>query len=299
MTLHRSQLITLLCTGALAIFVLAGCGVTSATTPGASGTSTPSPTATTPATPTSQVTTCAQLPAFASASPVGDFFSILFPANTMANGVIPPTAAAGQFGVVAGDFCTPNSTTQLIITGGHGPEPFLTALLFEGWVAATTFPVDGYLQQPCSAGGTCFSNPGNNNYLTVQNVTDHGNGVISYHLVVASAPTAPSCNSNFSSSPTPGFFPFLTSFTPPVPLPPLSRIAPNSAAGLTGIDICSAGTATSVATFMTTYLASAGYSKVGSDSRCFYDTECWTSASSALSWDATDPTDWHIAYHHS
>ncbi len=110
-------------------------------------------------------------------------------------------------------------------------------------------------------------------------------------------PPAPNCSSEFDSSPTPGIIASLTNFTPPVLLPPVSRVSPDDAAGLHGFDICSAGTAASVTTFMTTNLATSGYAQVASDPRCFYQTECWTSSTSALSWQVTDPTLWRIAYH--
>lgn len=305
MSKRFTWLLSFVSAGALTALVLVGCGSPSSSTASSSTSSTSSTTssstttATATATAAPTVTACNQLPNFVSASPVGDFFGIQFPANTVADGVIPPTAAAGQFQIVGANFCTNNSTTQLTVTGGHGSVAFLAALLFEGWAHATTFPFDGYLQQACSTGTTCFSNTGNNDQLAVQNITDNGHGVISYRLVYASAPPTPTCNSNFTSSPTPGFFPFLTGFTPPVPLPPLSRLSPDSAAGIVGTDICSAGTVASVTTFMTHYLAVAGYTKVASDGRCVYSTECWTSASSALSWNVTDPTNWLIAYHHS
>lgn len=289
----HTRLMSLLGIGSLALLTLVACSASTAASTAATATSQPSATPTSPAT----VTSCAQLPTFASASPVGDFYSLQFPASTVANGVTPATPATGQFGVVTGSFCTANTTTQLTITGGKGPEPFVTALLFEGWANATTFPTDGYLQKTCATGMTCFSNTGNNDFLVLQNVVDHGNGIVSYQLAHATAPTAPSCNSNFASSPTPGIILFLTDFVPPVPLPPVSRTVPDSAAGLTGIDICSAGTAASVTTFMTTYLAATGYTKVASDSRCFYMSECWSSPSSAISFDVTDPTLWHVAFH--
>jgi hypothetical protein len=110
----------------------------------------------------------------------------------------------------------------------------------------------------------------------------------------ATTPTAPNCNSNFANSPIQG----AQTSVEGVPLPPVTYVVPDNAAGLRGYDLCSSGTAASVSAFLTSTLPTSGWTK-GSDPRCFYSDECWTKGGSAVSWQVSDPTLWHIAYHPS
>jgi hypothetical protein len=108
----------------------------------------------------------------------------------------------------------------------------------------------------------------------------------------ATAPAQPNCNSNFANSPIQG----VQTSVEGVPLPPVTYVVPDNAAGLRGYDLCSSGTAASVTAFLTNSLPTSGWAK-GSDPRCFYSDECWTKGTSAISWQVSDPTLWHIAYH--
>ena len=112
--------------------------------------------------------------------------------------------------------------------------------------------------------------------------------------VAATAPAQPICNSNFTNSPIQG----AQTSVEGVPLPPVTYVVPDNAAGLHGYDLCSSGTAASVSAFLTSTLPTSGWTK-GSDLRCFYGDECWTKGGSAISWQVSDPTLWHIAYHPS
>lgn len=110
---------------------------------------------------------------------------------------------------------------------------------------------------------------------------------------VATLPPAPTCNSNFANSPIKG----PQTSVDGVPLPPITFVVPDNAAGLRGYDLCSSGTVASITAFLNQSLPAAGWTKVASDPRCFYTDQCWTNASNAISWHVDDPTDWHIAYH--
>jgi hypothetical protein len=110
----------------------------------------------------------------------------------------------------------------------------------------------------------------------------------------ATSPAAPTCNDNFTRSPIKG----AQTAVEGVPLPPQTYVVPDDATNLRGYDLCSAGTAASVSTYLTGALPSAGWTHVASDPRCFYQDQCWTKGSAAaISWHVDDPTDWHIAYH--
>ncbi|HEX6816784.1 MAG TPA: zf-HC2 domain-containing protein [Ktedonobacterales bacterium] len=110
--------------------------------------------------------------------------------------------------------------------------------------------------------------------------------------ITPTVPAQPTCSSNFANSPIQG----VQTSVEGVPLPPVTYVVPDNAAGLHGYDLCSSGTASSVSAFLTSSLPASGWSKA-SDSRCFYPDECWTKGGNAISWTVGDPTDWHIAYH--
>jgi hypothetical protein len=102
--------------------------------------------------------------------------------------------------------------------------------------------------------------------------------------------TPPSCASGFSSGyysqlPDPHYT--TTQVYADIPLPPLSRIVPNDAAGgVRGYDICSAGTVASITDFMNTHLASQGWTNSGSGT--------WTKSGFNLNVVISSATGWNI-----
>jgi hypothetical protein len=82
-----------------------------------------------------------------------------------------------------------------------------------------------------------------------------------------------------------------------VPLPPITYVVPDNAAGLRGYDLCSSGNDASITAFLTSALPATGWTKVASDTRCFYLGQCWTKGAAAISWHVDDPANWNIAYH--
>lgn len=106
--------------------------------------------------------------------------------------------------------------------------------------------------------------------------------------------TAPACGSNFSSPISQNYQTTLTTDYGTVPLPSLSRTVPNNASGgLRGFDICSAGTAASVTSFLQQNLPAYGWSFVGGNG----DTETWKSGKGVINWSVSDPLDWNINWH--
>jgi hypothetical protein len=99
--------------------------------------------------------------------------------------------------------------------------------------------------------------------------------------------TPPACGSNFTG-PYQGT---LTTAFGTVPLPPLSRTVPNDASGgVRGYDICSAGTASTVAAYMQQNLPAYGWTLVsGSGSM-----ESWKNSRGTINWSVADPLDWNI-----
>jgi hypothetical protein len=101
----------------------------------------------------------------------------------------------------------------------------------------------------------------------------------------------PPCGSNFSSSISQNFVSTLPTAYGTVPLPPLSRTVPNNASGgARGYDICSAGTAPTVISYMEQHLPSYGWTLVSKSGGM----ESWKSSSGTINWSVTDPLEWNI-----
>jgi hypothetical protein len=105
------------------------------------------------------------------------------------------------------------------------------------------------------------------------------------------AAAAPTCGSNFSGTASQSYEATLTTAYGTVPLPPQSRTVPDDAAGgQRGYDICSAGTATSVATFMEQNLPAYGWTQVSTSGGI----ETWRTSQGTINWSVADPLNWNI-----
>jgi hypothetical protein len=101
----------------------------------------------------------------------------------------------------------------------------------------------------------------------------------------------PACGSNFSSPISQSYQSTLSTAYGTVPLPPLSRTVPNDAAGgIRGFDICSAGSASTVITYMEQHLPSYGWTLVSQSGGI----ETWKKGSGTINWSVTDPLEWNI-----
>lgn len=277
----------------LSLVLLAACGAQSNIVGGGPAT------ATTNGSPTAPVAlTCTT--ALPGAQPVNlgsNFvYPIAFPANSIATAPQQTAGGTGLFTVYTFDGCSPNTSVS-------GFTSFLANALTSvqhAWAGATLFPVDGGLMSTCNS-NPCYWNAkgGPTYYITFDTITLKGNGVVTWHAryAIFDDGALPTCNANFSNSPVTGYQFFVNGMTPPVPLPPFTLLTPDDAAGSTGMDLCSPGTASSVSTFMTTELTKEGWQQVASNQKCVFTSQCWTGGGSAISWQVTDPTDWIIAYH--
>ncbi len=269
-------------------------------------TTAPTATATPTLTPTPVPTTCPQLAGFASATPL-TLAHMRLPDNTVAR---PPTTTGGgtgQFTVADYYACAPNSTTDLIINTGKGPEAFTHLLLFFGWAPNSTFPADAEFQSACGS-AACFvskyfgnaDDPITQMYLELKSVTDNGHGLITFHLLLATPPAKPACNVPiYDTNP----HPYITAWgsgSSAVQLPPLTREGTsNGHAGSSDNYFCSAGTAATISTFMNKAFPMAGWSP-GSGSYpvniCTYNIK-GSGVTYCVTLNITDPTDWVITTH--
>jgi hypothetical protein len=105
--------------------------------------------------------------------------------------------------------------------------------------------------------------------------------------------TPPVCGSNFSSPISQSYQNTLTTDFGVVPLPPLSRTVPNNASGgQRGYDICSAGSAASVASFMQQNLPAYGWTFVSGNG----GTQTWRNSKGVITWSVSNPLDWNIGW---
>jgi hypothetical protein len=104
-------------------------------------------------------------------------------------------------------------------------------------------------------------------------------------------PAPPACGPNFSSPISQTYQSTLSTTYGTVPLPPFSRTVPNDAAGgVRGYDICSAGTASTIITYMEQNLPSHGWTLVSKSGGM----ESWKTSSGTINWSVTDPLEWNI-----
>jgi hypothetical protein len=200
---------------------------------------------------------------------------VTFPAGAVMTTAKSSFGGPGQFTVLETDVCF------------SGPRSAIPAL--SGWSDSPSFPYQGALLQSCT--GQCYQME-NSRYVALEQITDHGNSIFTYHLRLAAPPPSPSCNANFSNSPLKG----VKTSVDGVSLPPVTYVVPDNAPNLRGYDLCSSGTAGSITAFLNSALPATGWTRIASDARCFYSGQCWTKGAAAISWHVDDPTNWNIAY---
>jgi hypothetical protein len=269
-------------------WLLVGCSVT---------TGAGSPTATATAAPT-----CAT--ALPGSSPIdlqahGFVYPITYPTGTVGSAISVTASGSGLFTVNEFTACMPGTTVDSV-------QSFYTTqlpALQHGWYTATLFPADGGLMTACSA--PCFWNPKGVDiyYLVFDQFSDHGAGVVTYRgrWAAFALSALPTCSANFGPGNTGAQRQvyFVGSGATAFPVPPLSSIAPDDAAGgIRGYDICSPGTAASVTAFLAKEVPADGWTKVTtSNAHCTIASNCWTKSGQYWSWGAiSDPKLWTISY---
>jgi hypothetical protein len=212
----------------------------------------------------------------APATAIAGFDDVTFPSGAAMTPVKSSLGGSSQFTILETDVCF------------SGPRSGIPTLSGASWSVSPSFPYQGALLQACAS--QCYQ-MANLRYVALEQITDRGNSVFTYHLRLAAPPPAPTCNANFSNSPLQG----VQTSVDGVSLPPITYAVPNNAPNLRGYDLCSSGTAASVTAFLTSTLPATGWAKA-SDARCFYADQCWTKGAAAISWHVDDPTNWNIAY---
>jgi hypothetical protein len=219
------------------------------------------PTATIPPTATPLPSCATLLPGSVAATPITGFTEVQFPTGAVDAGPHPSYGGTGQFTIQEYDACY--TGTQDDLTGPFSGHHSVTAyLLGSGWGTSQTFPYTGDTQQPCAQ--NCFDFADNQRYLALDQITDHGNSLITYRMRLAAPPAAPSCNPTYYPSATPYsiYFNADASSLYHFQLPPLSKLSNFNGGGHAGgydTPICSAGDYPSILAFMNASVTAAGW----------------------------------------
>ncbi len=244
---------------------------------------TPQPTA------TSVPTSCAQIGEFAgagAASAGAGFADVTFPSGSLSARPTLHPGGVGLYAIAEFDVCTPNADPLTI------ESYFTTQLGANGWTTSARYPFDGGYLAVCGD-PYCWFKDTAPRYVSLEQVTARGNGVVTYHLRLATPPPAPNCPTPaFQGPPYQGFFP--TANTPDLPLPPLTEFGALTKTGnLTGESLCSAGTATTINSYLQSELAMLGWTQgslpaadqCGKTNTTFTG---WVKGSRGVSWQTTN-----------
>ncbi len=223
-------------------------------------TNTPGNTAPTATSAPQRATTCQQLSGFGSAqtaSAGSGFGDVGFPQNAISTSISPAGGGVGRFTIEQFDVCAPSTTRSAVYSF------YASGLPGSGWAGASTYPYDGAWQASCGD-PYCWKKDHLPRYVSLEKVTDHGNGLITYHMRLAIPPAGPSCSSSVGIydgktwDGNLGSVPGLNA--PPLTLDGLGDGYSGGGASHDAIQaMCSSGTASSINAFFTTELPRHGW----------------------------------------
>ena len=271
---------------------LGACAFGTSTTSEQSGGSTPTAGGSTPTSqPVSQqATTCPNLSGFsgAQAATAGSGFGdVSFPSNSISTSIATSGGGAGRFTIKQFDACTPSTTTSAIYSF------FASGLPGSGWSGASTYPYDGAWQASCGD-PYCWKKDSKPRYVSLEKVTNRGNGLVSYHVRLAIPPAGPTCSSGVDIYSGKTWDPNTSDVpvqSPPFTLDGLGDGYDDSAAAHTAMqDMCSAGNMTAVNNFFNTELPKHGWNhstpSSAMSSACHTTGVQWWSGKNLFQWSA-------------
>jgi hypothetical protein len=192
----------------------------------------------------------------------------------------------GLYAIAEFDVCAPATDPQTV-------ESYYTKQLgAAGWTTSMRYPFDGGYLAVCGD-PYCWFKDTAPRYVSLEQVTARGNGVVTYHVRLATPPPAPNCPAPaFQGPPYQSYFP--TTTTTDLPLPPLTEFGALTKTGaLASEALCSAGTASSVDSFLQSELSMLGWApgqlpaadKCGAANATFSG---WVKGSRGVSWQTTN-----------
>jgi hypothetical protein len=234
--------------------------------------------------------------------------------NQLTSPLIAPTGQCGPVPVAApacgpnftGSMASPSYQSILPTTFGAVPLPPLSRTVpddasggqrgYDICSAGTAASVTAFMQQNLPTYGWTFVGTRSGGIQSWQNSI----GIIywnvpdplEWHIYwYGAVVTPPACGANFHGDQS--YQNTLTTAYGTVPLPPISRIVPNDAAGgVRGYDICSAGTAATITAFLQQNLPAYGWTLVSTSGGI----QTWKSSSGTINWSVPDPLEWNISW---
>lgn len=244
----------------IVFLALSACSLGTTSAPEQSGSNSTTPSVGNTPTP-AQATVCQNLSGFSgaqTASAGGSFGDVSFPQNSISTSIATSGGGAGRFTIKQFDVCTPASTRNAVYSF------FASGLPGAGWSGASTYPYDTAWQASCGD-PYCWKKGYIPRYVSLEKVTDRGNGLVSYHLRLAIPPAGPTCSSGIDIYSGKTWDPNIEVTqgvqNPPLTLDGLGDGYDDTLAAHTAIDgMCSSGDAASINNFFTTELAKHGWS---------------------------------------
>src|SRR5262249_16249734 len=185
-----------------------------------------SATATISGSPTPTPVTCAQkLPSVGKANAGSAFADLPLPSAVGTSPTKTVGGGDGQFTLSDMTLCSESTSAARLRT-------FFNALPDHQWLHSNYFPADAEAESPC---GDEFCWAKDTRYVRLEQVTDQGGGVVTYHLRFATPPSAPDCSGGYNGIAfQAGYYYFL--FSEPaypgitdgfdhIALPPLTQLA--------------------------------------------------------------------------
>lgn len=222
----------------------------------------------------------------------GSFGDLPFPAGATSTSPTQDSAGAGRFTVAHITACAPNTSAQNLV------QYYSAAMAQHGWGGSPLFkvPYDGGYFVHCTGwlAGLCWMKGATPRFVSLENVADQGNGIVLYRLDLFAPPPAPQCAGSFAGVPYQEFWVVSNPQSLYVALPPLSRAyaVPGTSSVPPHVAVCSAGTASSVQSYLTTTLPHQLWSPQGSQSGY----QVWTAQNYTLAYSVSSPTSWNFGY---
>ncbi len=249
------------------VLVLTGCAST-VTVTGEQGTGSATPTgAGTAATPTAASSTgsggsaCSSQSGFSgavAATAGAGFDDVAFPAHSVSTSISASHGGDGRFTIRQFDVCTPSTTTSAVRSF------FASGMPHAGWTQAPLYPYDGAYQASCGD-PYCWKKDHAPRYVSLEAVTSHSGGVVTYHIRLAVPPREPDCTPDSAGIYATRSYDTTLTSSPGFPAPPLTKDGigsfgddgTKSQGGISGM--CSAGSGVSINDFFNTELPHLGW----------------------------------------
>jgi hypothetical protein len=246
------------------VLALAGCTSTVTVTGEPGSTSATATTAVVPsptAAPPSGAEACLAQSGFSgavTATAGSGFDDVAFLAHSVSTSITASHGGDGRFTIRQFDVCTPGTTTSAVRSF------FASGLPHAGWTQASLYPYDGAYQASCGD-PYCWKKDHAPRYVSLEAVTAHSGGIVTYHVRLAIPPREPDCTPDSIGIYATRTYDATLSSSPGIAAPPLTKTGigsfgdngTKSQGGVSGM--CSAGSGSTINSFYNTELPSHGW----------------------------------------